>query len=422
MLHKSYRDVIIEDVYFKQTSKRMGVIQDTVTRDQTYYNNRVDQLSPDIPSWREIIARNEGATTTIEGDRVRVTNKPGYHQLILHNGLNVPDSNPSKDDVTYDWYGFLMKGAIPSPGVATSAALAESRASEKFLAAAQRELSAFQGGVFIGELRRAIRGIRHPAEALKEYLQWHALRAKARRDGKTGAFGKKLNKAISDLWLERSYQWLPLVSDLESAAEQLARIGQLEDSKTVSGTGSDDNVFETGILTNSKGPLGIRYRRQTLESSICRFYGKVAAFNDVDPESFATFLTRRLGLNLAQALPTAWELIPFSFVADYFSNLGAMISAYSFPISAIRWVNKATLKRTRLRCLPVEFVHSPNSASQRYEYTVEDPGIYTASVEAIKRQPWAAENLLPDFRLTVPGVADWPKWLNLTALANSLRQ
>jgi hypothetical protein len=437
-LHKLDRNLEVMDQYAKVKSKKHGVISDVYVPNQQKFNNQVDQITPDIAGWRQFIAMNQSATTDLMGTRIKVSSVRGYHTIVINYGVTLPPSDPGNDTYTCDWQGPLLQGSVPDYQNFASAILAESRASELFFRKAQDALSSFQGGVFIAELGKAIRGIRNPALALKTYLGDHALRAKARRRNllrdkrrlragnstRTGDFGMGLDKAISDLWLESAYAWKPLVADLEGAAESLARLSSLEDSKIVSAEGFDDWASDGPIVTLSSpdGYHGIRFRRRNIESAKCRFYGKVVAYNDLAPGSFAGFLSRRLGLNLAQALPTAWELVPFSFVADYFSNLGGMISAYSFPLSAIRWVNRATMKRARMICTEPSFVHSPNSPSQTYEYQVENPGSYTATKDQFVRSAFNPGNILPSLRLTVPGVDGWPKWLNLAALANSIRQ
>lgn len=424
MWSKTSRDREVTDVYNRVESKKDGIITNNYFASTVDSSSQVVQVTGDVRGWRQLIADHIGATTVIQGTRRKVNSTRGYLLLKIVFGANLPFQDPSHDVRTYHWYGGVMTGSIPGTTTHASAVLAESRAAEQFLKKAQQALSSFQGGVFIAELGKAIHSIRNPAEALKRYLHEHVARAKRRRKQMRakGLSYRRLNQAMSDMWLEAMYAWRPLVGDMESAAESLARIATLEEAKFVSAEGFDDwSDTSTPFTLVQMGVQAIRYKRRFSESEKCRFYGQVAAWNDVTPGSFAGLLTTRLGLNLAQALPTAWELIPFSFVADYFSNVGAMISAYSFPVSAIRWVNRATMSRSMLTCVEPIVSHTASSSTQTYEYLVDNPGSFKATTDVFVRTPFSAAGLLPSFRLEVPGIKDWPKWLNLAALANSIR-
>lgn len=52
----------------------------------------------------------------------------------------------------------------------------------------------------------------------------------------------------------------------------------------------------------------------------------------------------RLGLHPKDWLPTIYELLPWSFVIDYFVNLNAIIAALSNAFISVDWVSKTTRK------------------------------------------------------------------------------
>jgi hypothetical protein len=421
---KSSNDLEVIDVYYKQVNDKVpSQNQDLYFPAVRNVVSSAQQVTGNVAGWRQAIAAHMNATTTLQGTRQKANSIRGYMQLVLVNGANLPAEDPNHSTTTYDWYGGLIVASVPTIGSSTSSALAETRAAEQFLKKAQDALSSFQGGVFVAELRKAIHGIRYPATTLKEFLMGHVLDAKRVRQrlSRRKMSYRKLNQVIADLWLEKAYAWGPLVSDLESAAESLARIRDLEEASFVSAEGFDDYSLDGSSSINIRGPFALRYAIRYIEYSRVRFYGQVVAYLAEDPGSFSGFLGRRLGITLNTALPTAWELIPFSFVADYFSNLGAMISAYSFPTSSIRWCNRAVLRGAKNLVIDPKLNHATSSASQKYEYTVENPGSFQAKNEQWIRTPFDPGHLLPSFRLTVPGVGDWTKWLNLTALANAIR-
>lgn len=51
----------------------------------------------------------------------------------------------------------------------------------------------------------------------------------------------------------------------------------------------------------------------------------------------------RFGLNLKQFIPTAWELLPWSFLADYFSNIGNVLAYDNSIYQKLNWLCKGTM-------------------------------------------------------------------------------
>lgn len=425
MLDKTTIDCEILDVYFKHKNDKFPFLnQDLYFPSAKYFSNTVQQVTGNVPDWKNLLSQHISVTTALQGTRYEVDSIHGYIRLVATHGANLPPEHPDHNVDTYDWYGGLLDLGLPAAGSNTSLATAEDHASEQFLKAARNALTSFQGGTFVGELAEAIHGIRHPAESLVDFLKRHVKDAKRIRNKlvSRGTSIRKVNQVISDLWLERSYQWLPLCGDLESAGTALAQLSALEDAKVASGEGFDDYALDNSFRsTAANGPFEITYVVRHHEESRCRFYGQVVAFHEEDPGPFGDFLRTKLGLTLSDAAPTAWELIPFSFVADYFSNLGSMISAYSFPTAAIRWMNRGLLTRHSVLATDMKLTKSTSSAGEQYEYTSDNPGSYKATYVTFLRTAFSPGDLIPSFRLDVPGISSWPKWLNLAALANSIR-
>ena len=49
-----------------------------------------------------------------------------------------------------------------------------------------------------------------------------------------------------------------------------------------------------------------------------------------------------LGLKLRDIVPTIWNLIPYSFLVDYFVNIGQIASSVAVPWSGVKWCNKTS--------------------------------------------------------------------------------
>lgn len=123
-------------------------------------------------------------------------------------------------------------------------------------------------------------------------------------------------KNLSSLWLELQYGWKPLLSDAEGAAQQLAHsLGtpfrtthrasvRKEEVDTVTASGSNPGFEWTASAVRTKT------HRRSLIARISE-----------DPIS----IPQLLGLKDPELV--AWELTPFSFVADWFIPIGDWMSA-----------------------------------------------------------------------------------------------
>lgn len=120
---------------------------------------------------------------------------------------------------------------------------------------------------------------------------------------------------FGDLWLEYSYGWKPLLSDVYSHAEALAeyltqhqnvvrRAGARASSsqeKTSRGSVSLDWAYFRYTKVSKRGEVGVRYSNENV--SAANVFG------------------------LQNPLLVAWELVPFSFVVDWFLPIGNAIES-----------------------------------------------------------------------------------------------
>lgn len=125
------------------------------------------------------------------------------------------------------------------------------------------------------------------------------------------------SKEASGLWLEYWFGWAPLCSDI---FDSILTTSSPDISGWVTAYGSKSmGVPFASEHLNSYGD----YRREV------SFSGRVvvrqgAEFRVVNPN---LFLANRLGL--VNPVSIAWELVPFSFVVDWFAGVGNYIGGYS---------------------------------------------------------------------------------------------
>lgn len=119
-------------------------------------------------------------------------------------------------------------------------------------------------------------------------------------------------KNLSSRWLELQYGWLPLLNDAEECAKSLAHYLNFPVTKTYRvqvrrETNKDVTANPNGLTTLTHHQ--VKSHRRSLVARISE-----------KPTGFAT-------LGLLDPELVAWELVPFSFVADWFIPIGSWLEA-----------------------------------------------------------------------------------------------
>ncbi len=238
--------------------------------------------------------------------------------------------------------------------------------------------SSFNAGVFLGELKESLGTIRQASERIALALAAVSggqlkLAARALTAGTTQyhLVPKKIkaSRDISDNWLQLQYGWLPLLGDVHDAAEFLAHqlnVG-LQQRVTVSVT------QYTGSFTNSSpgnilGPLDESTRVFYTRKSI------IALLKEVDVPQLS---------GLLDPLSVAWELTPYSLVADWFIPIGNWLSARGLQQSlsgtfVISEKRSATIQGLRLNSAnhasnPQDYWHRFGSFNRTVSYSLPIP-------------------------------------------------
>ena len=137
--------------------------------------------------------------------------------------------------------------------------------------------------------------------------------------------GKRWNseREASALWLEYWFGWSPAINDIYSACEVLTA----DDFKPTKlyGVGADGVSF---TFRDRNPPTGPNPSILTLESSVFRNHVKVGGRVSLSNKNAA--LLNQLGL--VNPLGVLWEVIPFSFLVDWVSNVGDVLNSYTFDV------------------------------------------------------------------------------------------
>lgn len=221
---------------------------------------------------------------------------------------------------------------------------------------------------------------------------------------------------IGNTWLEFNFGWKPLVTDLDDASSYLTRF--LADSKsqsfrTVSATGEDAKAKDfvlTSAVTDGLYASADAYGKRTRKFTV-----RYLACIGVEPASRKNVI-QEIGLNLSSFIPTLWELIPYSFAVDYFTNVGEMVTGLANLSTNHRWTMYWIIDEDETEIKTLKLVQIEEAP-----YIIDrscSPGFYKRVKKSIYRDRFL-DSLIPDFRFEIPGLTSM-KWVNLAALAGQL--
>jgi hypothetical protein len=170
----------------------------------------------------------------------------------------------------------------------------------------------FETYVFLGELRETMMFLASPVNRIRDWL-YGVKRRNAREISRAGSFYSWL----SDNWLGYRYGIRPLVADFHSAMEAIAKLSEeVPERHTARGYASSTLAWnDTRILPNAGNWTAARDRNFSGKTE-CR----AGVLYEIDH-------TNIFGLTFRSLPLAAWELIPFSFVFDWFIDVGDFIGA-----------------------------------------------------------------------------------------------
>ena len=274
----------------------------------------------------------------------RVT--PGYFKMSRDSRIHLP-VNPltiSKREIMYDGIDLAIKlkydidnGGNPQTYTCrrgvwevkgfpftlqphTRHVFDESRMVQSALAKLRSEL--WDVATFVAEARKTAELVTKAREGsirrMETILQFLKERWGKYQSGRVTSY-KQLLDAFAQLWMEGRFGWRILYYDLLSAQEAYARLAEGLTTLSKRWTVTEDASFEnlsgwTPVkIGNTSYPFV--YRTRVVRNSVAR----AGVMGNVD-------LTAPISLD---PIVTAWEVIPFTMVSDWFFNVGEALQAWS---------------------------------------------------------------------------------------------
>lgn len=352
---------------FRQSYVRLGTTYTQYFK-VPWVETRIGEPVPDFR--RKIIQRQEA------GSSYTRTGVTWYSIGDLVAKVAIQDFPYKPITTTEHIYSYQAFNTLPGGIVPTNSSKLDAMCLAKFLSNAVDEARPFMGGVFVGELRQTLEMIRSPFRDLRQLLSRYLtaavgirkiherrvkriLRAKADRvryrqsKARTRRLVRReidrVNKALRNAWLEYHLGVIPLVADIENAVNVYSNLvakpqyvrayAKVEESNSA----VVENRYETvPSLWSIKA-----YTKET-SSEVVKYRGafEVKINTSADYESGLEQFQRLTGFRLWDIVPTVYNLIPYSFVVDYFSNLGHIINGVE--ALTFNWVWKSRSRKTSI--------------------------------------------------------------------------
>lgn len=213
-------------------------------------------------------------------------------------------------------------------------------------AAANIDNPTFHGATFIAELRETLGFLRNPLGAFNKQLEDYRWRKRARKS----LNHKTTGEYIRDNWLSYRYAVRPLVQDIQNAAEAVARtvLDNEPLRQTARGFGSESGDTEV------TGTISSLYDHTTRTVKTVSVRAGILYEMTRDPNTF--------GITVPDLPVALWEAIPYSFVADWFLNIGTFIQAIS-PVAGVKRLGSWTTVKTETNTTREIWWERPGSSS-----------------------------------------------------------
>lgn len=287
-------------------------------------------------------------------------------------------------------------------------------------------------GVFLGEIREAIHMIRNPAAGLSRLILgeqysstkrnlWAASKPNRKRKRQSSPSKREIKRSVSgamaESWLENSFGWQPFISDIQSGAVALAKLnvdpqyipfrvtGKAKSKPVVVNNGDwSTSGFVAYTETLIRVTTAEKHYYGEVRNSLANSNGGLSAAIDNLGRYASAF-----GLTKAEFVPTVWELIPFSFLVDYFSNVGDILSQTAVDVGRVNRLSSTRVFQKTTRVMQSNF----RCFDTRGRASGGMPDAYIVD-KTVDRVP--GFDLVPaSLRFEFPGTHS-QKWFNIGAL------
>lgn len=343
-----------------------------------------DTVIPDFHARRERgeIFFNEMQQTRVVSLSPSAGNGPHVRKTATITCTGVPRNYEYRYDGGWFRHIVYLQEGSPSDGVPSPVKLLSSTDISDTTAEASTACLANRGmtdsNLFesVAEIRSTARLLRRPLQSLQRLIR----KGETLRDRGVSAAG---------CWLQYRYGILPIVRDIGSVVNGMKqKVGNVR--KTSRGFASNRRTATTSHVRGSSG-VGeyiTNYQKQTIDSVDARA---------MSLDEYTVSELQNIGFTTKGLLSLPWELIPYSFVADWFVNFGDLLKAL-VPLPGVRQLGSCVVTR---RTSDTTWIPTGNTANAGWTLLRQPTGLVRVSSMSLIRTPQIQPSIVirGDFRL-----------------------
>lgn len=208
--------------------------------------------------------------------------------------------------------------------------------------------------------------LRRPASSLRDQFAKYLNRAYRARQ----RHGRRAIKEIANLYMEGTFGWMPLLSSIKDAADAYKDLIHEFETARAFGKAADrgSKSYSTSNLT-ALNAIKVIVQSATFTTWMAVYKGVVKAKLDGIDGTRASRVAYLSGFDLRDFVPTLWELLPYSWAADYFANISGILNAPHALTSDWVWRSRAiTGRATYEASASLDVTYAKQQLGSKYRY------------------------------------------------------
>lgn len=400
--------------WIKSTRKNGATFDHANSWYTTKWTNSVS-YGPNWADWKRRLREGSDATTSMTGTKSEIAYKSGLSIISRPKDPLISTSFWKAEIIGSHDLSIELPTADPSTVSATSA---NRDALMKFVKRVKQVNTALEGMVLAGEAAQTLRGILHPAQGLRKLVDATRLRMRnflgrfRRSNLQRNVVPDQALEGLSEMWLEQSFHWTPLLNDIDGGARALAELSTGQNVLSHSVNAKGESFANSSETTSVHNVSLAKWQKRTIsqEHVIVIFRGAVRA-RAANP---ATLRQELLGFQPRNFVPSAWELLPYSFLIDYFTNIGDILAGWSVQHSDLSWCNRTIIRALEETRVARTWLSLVQSSWPDVDSVSSLPSQVVVSKRHVSRASYVG-TFVPTFDFEIPGLGS-KRWLNIAAL------